>query len=74
MRGKINQLEVDSVQHGYGNFKQSESSGKNRLDLNVLLKRIEDRKKVDKRANTIIFSGMVFIAVVVGLLIAITQN
>ena len=74
MRGKINQLEVDSTQHGYGNFKHSESSGKNRLDLNVLLKRIEDRKKADKRANTIIFSGIVFIAVVVGLLIAITQN
>ena len=74
MRGKINQLEVDSTQHGYGNFKHGRSSGKNRLDLNVLLKRIEDRKKVDKRANTIIFSGIVFIVVVVGLLIAITQN
>ena len=74
MRGKINQLGVDSAQREYGNFKHGRSSGKNRLDLNVLLKRIEDRKKVDKRANTIIFSGIVFIVVVVGLLIAITQN
>ena len=40
MRGKISQLEVDSAQREYGNFKQNESSGKNRLDLNVLLKRI----------------------------------
>ena len=72
MRGKINQLEVDSVQHGYGNFKQSRFSGKNRLDLNVLLKRIEDRKKVDKRVNTIIFSSVGLIAVIVVLLVAIT--
>ena len=72
MRGKISQLEVDSVQREYGNFKQSESSGKNRLDLNVLLKRIEDRKKVDKRANTIIFSSVGLIAVIAVLLVAIT--
>ena len=72
MRGKINQLEVDSAQHGYGNFKQNVSSGKNRLDLNVLLKRIEDRKKVDKRANAIIFSSVGLIAVIVVLLVAIT--
>ena len=72
MRGKINQLEVDSTQHGYGNFKHSESSGKNRLDLNVLLKRIEDRKKVDKRGNTIIFSSVGLIAVIVVLLVAVT--
>ena len=72
MRGKISQLEVDSVQREYGNFKQSESSGKNRLDLNVLLKRIEDRKKVDKRANTIIFSSVGLMAVIVVLLVAIT--
>ena len=72
MRGKINQLEVDSAQHGYGNFKHGRSSGKNRLDLNVLLKRIEDRKKVDKRANTIIFSSVGLIAVIVVLLVAIT--
>ena len=72
MRGKINQLEVDSVQHGYGNFKHGRSSGKNRLDLNVLLKRIEDRKKVDKRVNTIIFSSVALIAVIVALLVAIT--
>ena len=71
MRGKISQLEVDSAQREYGNFKQSESSGKNRLDLNVLLKRIEDRKKVDKRANTIIFSSVGLIAVIVVLLVAI---
>ena len=72
MRVKINQLEVDSAQHGYGNFKHGESSGKNRLDLNVLLKRIEDRKKVDKRANTIIFSSVALIVVIVVLLVAIT--
>ena len=74
MRDKINQLEVDSAQHGYGNYKHDDSNGKNRLDLNVLLKRIEDKKKGDKRANVIIFSGVAFIAVVVALFIAITQN
>ena len=71
MRGKINQLGVDSTQREYGNFKQSQFSGENRLDLNVLLKRIEDRKKVDKRANTIIFSSVGLIAVIVVLLVAI---
>ena len=72
MRGKINQLGVDSAQREYGNFKHGRSSGKNRLDLNVLLKRIEDRKKVDKRANTMIFSSVALLAVIVVLLVAIT--
>ena len=74
MRSKINQLEVDGDEHGYGNFKHGEFPRENRLDLNVLLKRIEDRKKIDKKTNVIIFSGVALIAVIAVLLIAIIQN
>ena len=74
MRGKVEQLEVDDAQHGYEKYKQKASTSENRLDLNVLLKRIEDRKKGDKKTNVMIFSGVIFLVVIAVLLVAIVQN
>ena len=74
MRGKVEQLEVDGSQHGYEKYKQRVSTGGNRLDLNVLLKRIEDRKKGDKKVNTMIFSGVIILAVTSILLVTLVQN
>ena len=74
MRGKVEQLEVDNVQHGYEKYKQKASTSENRLDLNVLLKRIEDRKKGDKKTNAMIFSSVIFLVVIAVVLVAIVQN
>ena len=74
MRGKVEQLEVDDAQHGYEKYKQKASTSENRLDLNVLLKRIEDRKKGDKKTNVMIFSGVISLAVIAVLLAAIVQK
>ena len=74
MRGKVEQLEVDGTQHGYEKYKQKASTSENRLDLNVLLKRIEDRKKGDKKTNVMIFSGVISFAVIAVLLVIIFQN
>ena len=74
MKGKVEQLEVDDVHHGYEEYKKKAFTRENRLDLNVLLKRIEDRKKGDKKTNAMIFSGVIFLVVIAVLLVAIVQN
>ena len=57
---------------GKGNQGQAAQSAKfvkPRLDLNDLLKRAKDQKKNDKKANLLILSGAVTVALVVFLLL-----
>ena len=50
-------------------YTQSAEFVKPRLDLNDLLKRAKDQKKNDKKANLLILSGAVLVALVVFLLL-----
>jgi len=57
MRGKARQSEYNEEQYRASNFLKSSSN--KRLDLNDLLKRVEDQKKSDKKINILIYSGAV---------------
>ena len=62
MRGramKANEAEEDR----YGYTKSVKTTG-SRLDLNDLLKRMEDQKKNDKKINILIFFGVLVLIVV----------
>ena len=56
---KASQAEEDK----YGYIKSAKATG-SRLDLNDLLKRMEDQKKDDKKINILIISGVFVLAVV----------
>ncbi len=56
---KTSQVEEDK----YGYFKSAKAKG-SRLDLNDLLKRMEDQKKNDKKINILIFFGVLVLIVV----------
>ncbi len=56
---KASQAEEDK----YGYIKSARATG-SRLDLNDLLKRMEDQKKDDKKINILIISGVFVLAVV----------
>ena len=47
----------------YGYIKSAKTTG-SRLDLNDLLKRMEDQKKDDKKINILIFFGVLVLIVV----------
>ena len=69
MRGramKASQAEGDK----YGYIKSAKATG-SRLDLNDLLKRIEDQKKDDKKINRLILSGVLVLAVVFFLILSL---
>ena len=69
MRGramKTSQVEEDK----YGYFKSAKAKG-SRLDLNDLLKRMEDQKKDDKKINILILSGVLSVAVVFFLILGL---
>ena len=54
----------------YGYIK-SVKTKKSRLDLNDLLKRMEDRKKDDKKINILIISGVFVLALVFFLILSL---
>ena len=54
----------------YGYIKSAKATG-SRLDLNDLLKRIEDEKKGDKKINILILSGVLVLAVVFFLILSL---
>ena len=69
MRGramKASQAEEDR----YGYTKSVKTTG-SRLDLNDLLKRMEDQKKDDKKINILIISGVFVLAVVFFLILSL---
>ena len=63
---KVNQAEEDS----YGYVKSAKTT-ESRLDLNVLLKRMEDQKRDDKKINILILSGVLALAVVLFLILSL---
>ena len=63
---KASQAEGDK----YGYIKSAKATG-SRLDLNDLLKRMEDRKKDDKKINILIISGVFVLAVVFFLILSL---
>ena len=63
---KASQAEEDS----YGYIKSAKAKG-SRLDLNDLLKRMEDQKKDDKKINILILSGVLVLAVVFFLILSL---
>ena len=69
MRGKAmkaSQAEEDR----YGYIKSVKTTG-SRLDLNDLLKRMEDQKKDDKKINILIISGVFVLAAVFFLILSL---
>ena len=54
----------------YGYIKSAKATG-SRLDLNDLLKRMEDQKKDDKKINILIISGVFVLAVVFFLILSL---
>ena len=67
MKVKASRVKSDEDQYG---FKPSGKS-KKRLDLNDLLKRMEDQKKDDKRINILILSGVLVLVVVFFLILGL---
>jgi len=63
---KASQVEEDK----YGYLKSVKTKG-SRLDLNDLLKRMEDQKKDDKKINILILSGSLSVAVVFFLILGL---
>ena len=63
---KASQAEGDK----YGYIKSVKTAG-SRLDLNDLLKRIEDQKKDDKKINILILSGVLVLVVVFFLILGL---
>ena len=69
MRGramKVSQAEEDK--YGYVKSAKAKTS---RLDLNDLLKRMEDQKRDDKKINILILSGVLVLAVVFFLILSL---
>ena len=63
---KASQAEENS----YGYIKSVKATG-SRLDLNDLLKRMEDQKKDDKKINILILFGVLVLAVVFFLILSL---
>ena len=63
---KASQAEEDR----YGYTKSVKTTG-SRLDLNDLLKRMEDQKRDDKKINILILSGVLALAVVLFLILSL---
>ena len=63
---KVKEAEGDK----YGYIKSAKAAG-SRLDLNDLLKRMEDQKKDDKKINILILSGVLVLAVVFFLILSL---
>ena len=68
MRGKVNQ--VKSYDNFYG-YRPLIGTKDKRVNLNNLLKRIEDEEKKNKRFNLLIFSGATFTVLIFFLLLSI---
>ena len=69
MRGRaMKASQADEDRYGY--IKSVKTTG-SRLDLNDLLKRMEDQKKDDKKINILIISGVFVLAVVFFLILSL---
>ena len=64
MRGKVKE-DLHEDRYGYLMPEKNKFESKKRLDLNDLLKRMEDQKKSDKKLNHLILSSAAGIVAVV---------
>ena len=58
MRGKIKALEGSGSLNYAANYPKKRKKDEARIDLNDLLKRVEEQKRIDKRANRLIIVGV----------------
>ena len=68
MRGKIRTLEGSGGLNYAASYPKQGKKDEARIDLNVLLKRVEEQKRIDKRANRIIIvsvASVISIAVLI---------
>ena len=69
LMGRANQTRAHDRHNIEGPLKDAFVS-KVRLNLNDLLKRRQEEKNVDKKTNLLIFSGVVAVAAVVGVILS----
>ena len=62
--GRLNHIRVDDQINEHGSS-QSNYIAKARLNVNDLIKRRQEEKKIDKKTNILIFSGAAAVSVVV---------
>ena len=58
MRGKIKTLEGSGSLNYAASYPKQRKKDEARIDLNDLLKRVEEQKRIDKRANRLIIVGV----------------
>ena len=63
MRGKTKEMNIDEHSYSYAQ-RESNTSEKNRLDLNDLLKRAKDKAKSEKKSNLLIILGITSVVAV----------
>ena len=62
--GRLNHIGGDDQIYRRGSF-QSNDIANNRLNVNDLIKRRQEEKKIDKKTNILIFSGATAVALAV---------
>ena len=62
---RANQVKIDEQHSVDENFNQGNFTSESRLNLNDLLKRRQEEKKVEKKINLMIFSGAAVVGIVV---------
>ena len=62
--GRLNHIKADDQINGHGSI-QRNYIAKARLNVNDLIKKRQEEKKVDKKTNILIFSGAAAVAVLV---------
>ena len=71
MRGKIKALEGSGSLNYAANYPKQGKKDEARIDLNVLLKRVEDQKRIDKKTNRIIIVGVVSVISIAILIVSL---
>ena len=69
MRGKTSQIKSDEDQYGYRTI-ENNSIINRRLNVNDLLRRAKEEKKIDKKTNFLILSSTLGLAAVVLLILS----
>ena len=68
--GKLNHINGDNQIYRHGSS-QSNYIANDRLNVNDLMKKRQEEKKIDKKTNILIFSGAVTVAAVVGAILSL---
>ena len=63
--GRANQVKIDKNRGVVGGFIEENFAARSRLNLNDLIKRRQEEKKIEKKTNLMIFSGVAAVGAVV---------